>query len=77
MNRIVVRRVAGSMLPQELLGDIDPNHIVEVTVRDTEQQLADRHGASLGALTGLGRGVYGTADEILMHVDELRQDRDT
>jgi hypothetical protein len=76
MNRIVVRLVAGSMLPPELLGDIDPNHVVEVTVRDLEQQSAGANGTSLAALTGLGRGVYGTADEILLHVDELRQDRD-
>lgn len=72
MNRIVVRQVAGSTLPSEILGDIDPTHLVEVTVRDLEA----RHDATpLAALTGIARGVYGSADEILKHLDDLRRDR--
>jgi hypothetical protein len=73
MNRIVVRRVTGSTLPSEVLGDIDPTHLVEVTVRDVEPPL---DASSLATLTGLGRGVYGSAAEILQHVADLRRDRD-
>lgn len=76
MNRIVVHRVTGSTLPPEILGDIDPNHIVEVTVRDLEQQPAGVHGTGLASLTGLGRGIYGTAEDVRAHVDDLRRDRD-
>lgn len=77
MNRIVVRRVAGSTLPPEFLGDIDPDHVVEVTVRDLEQKPGSVGGTtSLGALTGLGKGVYGTAEDILAHLDDMRRDRD-
>jgi len=76
MNRILVHRVAGSTLPPEILGDIDPNHIVEVTVRDLEQRPSGPSGAGLAALAGLGRGIYGTAEDVIAYVDDLRQDRD-
>jgi hypothetical protein len=73
MNRIVVRQVTGSTLPAEVLGDIDPSHRVEVTVRDLEPPSQDN---ALVSLTGLAKGVYGTADAILQHVDDLRRDRE-
>lgn len=73
MNRIVVRQVAGSTLPAEVLGDIDPSHRVEVTVRDLEPRSEE---TDLAALTGLARGVYGTAEAILQHVGDLRRDRE-
>jgi hypothetical protein len=77
MNRIVVRRVTGSTLPPEVLGDIDPNHVVEVTVRDLDPQPTIARVGGLATLTGLGRGIYGTADDILLHVEDLRRDRET
>jgi hypothetical protein len=77
MNRIVVHRVTGSALPPEILGDIDPNHIVEVTVRDLDQRPSGASGTGLAALTGLGRGIYGTAEEVLAHIEDLRRDRGT
>jgi len=75
MNKVVVRQVAGSVLPAELLGDIDPSHTVEVTVRDLERS-ATRASPRLSDLVGAGRGVFGTTDEILRHISALRADRD-
>lgn len=75
MNKVVVRQVAGSVLPTELLGDIDPSHIVEVTVRDLERT-EPRASTHLSDLVGTARGVYGTTDEILRHISALRADRD-
>lgn len=72
MNKVVTRQMRAGDLPQAIRGDIDPASAVRVTVEEIEE----RPQRSLVALVGIGRGVFGSDEEILAEIRELRRDRE-
>lgn len=72
MNKVVTREMRAGDLPQAIRGDIDPASAVRVTV----EEIAARPQRSLLELVGIGRGVYGSDEEILADIRELRRDRE-
>jgi hypothetical protein len=73
MNKVVVREIAAADLPLGLRGDIDPSHLVEVTVRDLSMTEPTVRGSGhFSRFFQVRRANYGDVDAVLAHVRAVR-----
>ncbi|WP_181708004.1 hypothetical protein [Chthonobacter rhizosphaerae] len=70
MNKVVRREILAGDLPASVRGDIDPTHRVEIVVRDLDGGVVP--SGRFTRFFAAGRSTYGSADEIVAHVRQIR-----
>lgn len=72
MNKIVKLHYPAAKLPEELRVGIDPNAEVTITV---EAEAQPERIMSLEEMFAMRRDVYASMDEVIAHIDAIREER--